>query len=145
MKVPERLEKLTIIITLDSNDRLKMENIARGLISVVNQFFWKCGYDVEDAYTFGSDNGFKGSFYIEINPKKKNGDSAIDVINDKLAELYELPSFEQLTAKMVDAIINREGLDCAYVRRSEIPGLGFLESYVVKEDMNKYILKYPNI
>ncbi len=145
MKVPERLDNLTIIVTLDSNDRSEMEKIAGGLISKVDYDFWQRGYSVKDAYTFGSDNGFKGSFYIEINPKKKNGDSAIDVINDKLAELYELPSFEQLTAKMVDAIINREGLDCAYVRRSEISGLGFLESYVVKEDMNKYILKYPNI
>lgn len=145
MKVPERLEDLMIIITLDSTDRSKMETIAKGLISKVDYDFWQYGYSVEDAFTFGSDNGFKGRFYIEVNPKRKNGDSAIDAIDDKLAEQYEIPTLEPLTAKMVDAIRDRTGLDSAFVYRSDIPGLEFLENYIVKEDVNKYILKYPNL
>ena len=145
MKVPERLEDLTIIITLDSNDRSKMEAIAKGLISKVNYHFWQYGYSVEDVYHFGSNNGFKGSFYIEVNPKRENGVSAIDVIDNNLAEQYILPTLEPLTAKMVEAIRNRDGLDSAFVYKSEIPGLDFLENYIVKEDINKYILKYSNL
>ena len=145
MKVPEKLEYLTIIITLDSNDRSKMETIAGGLISKVDYDFGQRGYSVKDAYTFSSDNGFKGRFYIKVNPKRQNGDSAIDVIDDKRAEQQEFPTLESLTAKMVDAIRNRDGLNCAYVDRSDIPGLGFLENYIVKVDMDKYILKYPSL
>ena len=141
MKVPERLDNLTIIVTLDSNDRSEMEKIAGGLISKVDYDFWQRGYSVKDAYTFSSDNGFKGRFYIRVNPKRQNGDFAIDIIDNKCAEQQEFPTLESLTAKMVDVIRNRDGLNCAYVDRSDIPGLDFLENYIVKEDMNKYILK----
>ena len=102
------------------------------MISKVNHEFWQYGYSVKDAYTFGSDNGFKGSFYIKINPKKQNGDSAIDIVNEKIAEQHDSPTLESLTVKMVESIKNREGLDYAYVHRSKIPGLDFLENYIVK-------------
>ena len=138
MKVPERMEELTIFITLDSNDRSKIEALANGLISKANNEFGKYGYDVKDTYSFSSDNGFKGRFHIKVSPNNNNGDSAINIIDAELAKQHELPTLEPLTAKMVDIIRERDGLDYAYVCRSEIPGLDFLENYIVKEDINNY-------
>lgn len=37
--------------------------------------------------------------------------------------------------------IKREGLQSAYIWRSKIPGLDYLENYIEKEDLDKYIIK----
>lgn len=43
---------------------------------------------------------------------------------------------------MIKAIKNRKGLPYAFVNRNNILGLDFLENYMVKEDLNVYVLKY---
>ena len=144
MKIPEKVESVSIWIHTDIKGKEKFSPIFIGLRSAVNQVFWEQGYDVSDAFIFSSDNGFDGRFYIKIYPKKEDGDSMIDVVEEHLAEQNPKPTLEALTIEMIKAIRNRKGLPYAYVCRSDIPGLGFLENHIVKNDANVYVLKDKN-
>lgn len=141
MKIPEKVESVSIWIHADIKGKEKFTPIFIGLRSSVNQVFWEQGYDVSDAFSFSSDNGFDGRFYIRIYPKKENGDSIIDVVEERLAGQNPEPTLETLTIEMIKAIRNRKGLPYAYVCRSDIPGLGFLENHIVKGDENVYVIK----
>lgn len=141
MLIPTKLESLVIIITIDSKDRDYITSIAKGLITKVDYDFYNLGYSVEDAFSVSSDNGFKGRFFIKINPKTTSGDSKIIICDKQLSEQNAFPTLESLTLKMIKAIKEREGLLSAFVDRSDIPGLEFLDEYCCKWDNNKYILK----
>ena len=141
MKIPEKVESVSIWIHADIKGEEKIAPIFIGLTAAVNQEFWKQGYDVSDAFSFSSDNGFDGRFYIKIYPEKENGDSTIDVVEERQAEQNPKPTLETLTIEMIKAIRNRKGLPYAYVCRCDIPGLGFLENHIVKDDKNVYVIK----
>ena len=142
MKVPDKVESLTILIRIDSQDKGEMEKIGHGLITKVNHMFWEQGYCVEDAFKVSSENGYKEEFTIVINPKEKNGDSLIYIIDEEKAKQHTFPQLESLTVAMIETIKQRQGLFYAFVRHSDIPGLDFLNNHIVKEDNHVYILKY---
>jgi len=141
MKIPEKMESVSIWFRTEIKEQDEVNLIAGGLISKVDFEFGKQGYSVSDAFVIGSSNGFDGEFYITINPRKTNGDSLIDIIDEDLAGQNEVPTLESLTRCLVEAIKNRKRLPYAFVYRSKIPGLDFLENLVVKEDSDVYILK----
>jgi hypothetical protein len=144
MKIPDRIENISVWIHTEIKGKEKFELVFGGLKSAVNRVFWEQGYDVSDTFGFSSDNGYKGRFYIIIRPSKENGDSLIDIVDDELAKKYPKPTLEILTIEMIKAIRNRDGLPYAFVYRSDIPGLDFLENYIVKDDMDVYIVKYDH-
>lgn len=142
MKVPDKIKSISIWIHSDIKGKEEVERIFSGLKSAVNLKFYEQGYDVSDAFGFGSDNGFNERFYIKIQPKDENETSHILIIDDALAKQNLKPTLESLTIEMIEAIRHREGLPYAYVNRSGIPGLDFLENHIVKDNNDVYILKY---
>ena len=141
MKISEKIESIFIWIHTDIKRKENIAPIVTGLKSSVNQEYYMQGYDVSDAFSYSSDNGFNGRFYIKISPTKSNGDSLIDIVDEDIAKLNPSPTLESLTISMIGAIRNRKGLPYAFVYRSDIPGLGFLENHIVKEDSKVYVLK----
>lgn len=142
MKVPDKMESVSVWIHSEKKGKEYVERIFTGLKSVVNQKFYNQGYDVSDAFSYSSDNGFNGRFYIKIQPEKENGTSQIVIVDDALAQQNQKPTLESLTIEMIKAIRNRKGLPYAFVYRVSIPGLDFLENHIVKDNMDVYILKY---
>lgn len=142
MKVPSKIESVSIWIHSEIKGKENVERIFTGLKSAVNQRFYEHGYDVSDAFTYSSDNGFDRRFYIKIQPEEENGISQILIVDEALSQQYNKPTLELLTIEMIKAIRNREGLPYAFVYRSNISGLDFLENHIVREDMDVYILKY---
>lgn len=142
MKVPDKIECISIWIHSEIVGKENVERIFTGLKSTVNQKFYNQGYDVSDAFSFSSDNGFDRRFYIKIQPEEENGTSQIVIVDEALAQQYQKPTLESLTIEMIKAIRNRKGLPYAFVYRVNIPGLDFLENHIVKDDMDVYILKY---
>ena len=141
MKVPDKIDSISIWILTKITGKENVERIFIGLNSAVNQTFYEQGYDVSDVFSYSSDNGFDGRFYIKILPEEENGKSSFLIIDKTLALQSQKPTLESLTVEMIKAIRNRQGLSYAFVYRSDIPGLDFLENYIVKEDMNVYVLK----
>ena len=141
MRIPDKKDSLIIFITIDSDDRELITRKANGLISKVSFDFWQKGYSVSDAFIFSSDNGFKKRFYIEVKPIRENGDSRIDIHDKNLASQYPAPTLESLTFALIKEIRGKEELLSAYVDRTEIRGIDFLENYIVKENWYKYVLK----
>ena len=141
MKVPNKLRSVCIWVHTDLQGAEKINPVFSGLKHVVNQEFYKHGYDVSDTFSIGSDNGYRGHFCIIISPQKENGDSLIYIIDEELADQNERPTIEALTEKMIKAIRDRNGLHHALVERNGLPGIDFLENYIVKDDMYNYVLK----
>lgn len=142
MKVPNKIESIFIWIHSEISGKENVELIFTGLKSAVNHSSFEQGYDVSDAFSCSSDNGFDGRFYIKIQPEEENGTSLILIVNDELAKQNQEPTLESLTIEMIKAVRNRQGLPYAFVYRSDIPGLEFLEDHIVKDDMDVYVLKY---
>lgn len=142
MKVPDKMESISIWIHSNIKGKENVERIVTGLTSAVNHKFYMQGYDVSDVFSCSSDNGFDRRFYIKIQPEEENGTSLFLIVNDELAKQNQKPTLESLTIEMIKAVRNRQGLPYAFVYRSDIPGLEFLENHIVKEDMDVYILKY---
>ena len=145
MKVPDKIESISIWIHSETKGKENVERIFIGLKVAVNHKFYEQGYDVSDAFSYSSDNGFDGRFYIKIQPNEANGTSKILIVDDTMAKQYQEPTLESLTIEMIKAINNRERLPYAFIYRSGISGLDFLENHIVKEDIDKYILKYPKL
>ena len=142
MKLPEKIESISIWIHTEIKGIEKIKTIFVDLRHSVNQVFFQQGYDVSDAFTLGSDNMYNGRFCIVINPKNSIGEPTAVVIDKELSKENCMPSLESLTVEMIKAIRSTKGLPYAFVYRSDIPGLEFLENHSVKEDGNEYILKY---
>lgn len=145
MRVPSKLDTVTILIKIDSDDKDQIELIANGLVSKVNYEFGIMGYSVNSAFVIGSENGFKGQFYIKVKPIDDYGDTQIVVIDNEKAQKHDEPTLETLTKSLIKGVQNRDGLNFAFVRRSDIPGNEFLENYIVKENENIYIIKNNEI
>ncbi|MBQ9637363.1 MAG: hypothetical protein IJV36_05655, partial [Prevotella sp.] len=145
MLVPEKWESVTILMGIDTEDRELIERMSIGLISKVDNHFWEQGYSVRDAFVRSSENGYKKEFYIRIEPKDIRKDSRIDIIDEEKAEKFDFPSLESLTKELIKEVRNRSEILYAYVRRSEIAGLEFLENHIMKEDSDVYILKTSNL
>ena len=145
MKVPERIDRISIWIHSETKGKENVERIFTGLKAAVNHKFYEQGYDVSDAFSYSSDNGFNERFYIKIQPEEVNGTSLILIVDDALAKQNQEPTLESLTKEKVNVIRSRTGLPYAFVYRSGIPGLDFLENHIVKDDIDKYILKYPKL
>ena len=65
MLIPNKLESLSIFVTINSTDRNYITSVAKGLIARVDYEFYNEGYCVEDAFSVSSDNGFNSCFYIQ--------------------------------------------------------------------------------
>lgn len=141
MKIPDKVKSLSIWIHSDIKGKSNVDRIFVGLKSAVNREFGKQGYDVSDAFKLGSDQNYNGRFCIIVSPQKENGDSCIDIIDDDLAKQNSEPTLETITIGMIEAIRNRQGLPYAFVYHSDIPGLDFLDSHTVKDDIKAYVLK----
>ena len=142
MIVPDKIGSISIWIHSEIKEKENVERIFAGIRSAVNQKFYEQGYDVSDAFSCSSDNGFDGRFYIKIQPEEENGTSQILIVDDALAILNQKPTLESITIETINVIRDRKGLPYAFVYRSDIPGLDFLESHIVKNDREVYILKY---
>ncbi len=140
MKVPEKVESVSIWIHTDIKGKEKIDPIFVGLRSAVNRKFEEQGYDVSDAFKIGSNNNYNGRFCIIVSLKIENEDSCI-ILDDELAKRNTKPTLELLTIEMIRAIKNREHLNQAYVYHSDIPGLDFLDRYIVEADEKVYVLK----
>lgn len=141
MKVPDKIGSISIWIHSEIKGKENVERIFTGLKSVVNQKFYNQGYDVSDAFSYSSDNGFDGRFCVKIQPEEENETSQIVIVDEALAQQHQEPTLESLTIEMIEAIRNRKGLPYAFAYRVDIPGLDFLENHIVKDDMDVYILK----